>query len=67
MKLLPVICLALLIPFTSVAQDSAGSPAPIVFFDIAGTDFSGLREFYSSLSAWEIAEDGSFSTTIKNY
>ena len=38
--------------------------APIVFFDIAGPDSMALRDFYSSVFDWEIADDGRFSTGV---
>ena len=39
-------------------------PAPIVFFDIAGPDSEDLKNFYSTLFGWPIAEDGKFSTEV---
>lgn len=34
--------------------------APLVFFDIAGSDSVALRDFYSKLFGWNAAEDGQF-------
>lgn len=34
--------------------------APLVFFDIAGSDRTALRGFYSELFGWDAAEDGQF-------
>jgi predicted enzyme related to lactoylglutathione lyase len=39
-------------------------PAPIVFFDIAGPDSKVLKEFYSTLFGWPIANDGKFTTEV---
>ena len=47
---------------------------PIVFFDIAGPEESGLKEFYATAFDWDIAADGQFevsaatpiSATIRN-
>lgn len=39
---------------------------PIVFFDIAGPDDAGLREFYTSVFAWPIDEAGLFSVPINS-
>ncbi|HEX2559135.1 VOC family protein [Phenylobacterium sp.] len=35
--------------------------APVVFFDIAGSDFAAQRAFYSAVFGWDIAADGRFS------
>lgn len=34
--------------------------APLVFFDIAGSDGAALKSFYSGLFGWDAAEDGQF-------
>lgn len=34
--------------------------APIVFIDIAGSDFAAQRAFYGTVFGWEIEEDGHF-------
>jgi hypothetical protein len=53
-----------------VAQDTKGtpmsSPAPVVFFDIAGESSSSLAEFYSEIFGWQIAPDGRFTTQVKS-
>ena len=64
MKSLFLILTMMLIPLSLPAQEPSGAPAPIVFFDIAGPDMNQLREFYSSLFNWDIAANGSFSTTV---
>ncbi len=39
-------------------------PAPIVFFDIAGSDAASLNRFYSGLFGWDITADGKFATAV---
>jgi predicted enzyme related to lactoylglutathione lyase len=36
-------------------------PAPIVFFDLAGSDDQQLRRFYSELFDWPMSPDGRFT------
>ena len=45
------------------AKDAA-MPAPIVFFDIAGTELAKQAAFYKAVFGWEIAPDGSFSVPV---
>jgi predicted enzyme related to lactoylglutathione lyase len=40
-----------------VAGDTAPSPAPLVFFDIAGPDAARLRGFYAGVFGWSIGPD----------
>lgn len=40
--------------------------APIVFFDIAGSDSGALQKFYSTLFDWRIGSDGKFSVEVKS-
>lgn len=59
-----IICLcALGIPLVAGAQETPRSPAPLVFFDIAGEDSAVQRKFYADIFAWDIDETGSFSTS----
>lgn len=37
---------------------------PVVFFDIAGPDESGLHEFYSSIFGWDADQTGQFSVEV---
>jgi len=39
---------------TRAAEAGAPTPAPIVFFDIAGPDATGLRSFYGGVFGWKI-------------
>jgi predicted enzyme related to lactoylglutathione lyase len=51
--------------FAAHAADAPGapmSPAPIVFFDIAGPDSAKLRMFYSSIFGWQIDATGGIKT-----
>lgn len=50
----------------SLAQESAGggAPAPIVFFDIAGTDSASLAAFYERVFGWQIGTDGAFAAPV---
>lgn len=52
-----VVCLTLmhLLPQT---------PAPIVFFDIAGPDSAELRSFYRDVFDWDISDGGEFTVPI---
>ena len=36
-------------------------PAPIVFFDIVGSNLAEQRAFYATVFGWDIAPDGRFS------
>lgn len=64
MKLLLLMTIALILPITSWAQDNTRSPAPIVFFDIAGPDMNVLRTFYNTVFNWGIGGDGGFATSV---
>ena len=47
------------------AADTAGAPmtpAPIVFFDIAGTDAAKLKDFYAGNFGWSLAVNGEIKT-----
>jgi predicted enzyme related to lactoylglutathione lyase len=57
--------LALLSAGAAVAQGSSAAgqeetvmAAPIVFFDIAGSDSVAQRAFYSTVFGWQVADDG---------
>jgi len=39
---------------TNAAEAGAPTPAPIVFFDIAGPDAAALRSFYGGVFGWKI-------------
>ncbi len=57
--------LALLLPIAAHAADTKGTPvtpAPIVFFDIAGPDQDKQRAFYSGVFGWSVDPSGA----IKN-
>ena len=47
-------------------SDSGASPAPVVFFDIAGTAETGLADFYSTVFNWQIQADGSVTAQVKS-
>ena len=54
-----VACLALLSATPALAADAKGpppmtTPAPIVFFDIAGPDAAKLKDFYAGNFGWNI-------------
>ena len=38
--------------------------APIVFFDIAGPDLVGQRDFYAQVFGWDITPDGRLSVAV---
>jgi predicted enzyme related to lactoylglutathione lyase len=40
------------------------SPAPIVFFDIAGPDTTALAKFYGAVFGWRIGADGRFDIPV---
>ena len=40
------------------------SPAPIVFFDIAGPQSQQLIYFYSEIFGWSISQDGLFTAPV---
>jgi predicted enzyme related to lactoylglutathione lyase len=40
------------------------TPAPIVFFDIAGPDLGAQRAFYSSVFGWESAPTGHVAASV---
>jgi uncharacterized protein len=57
--------LIVLTPLTvSAAPQSQATPAPIVFFDIAGPDGPRLQKFYSELFAWKIGGGGTFAASV---
>lgn len=62
---LALLC-AVLFPLTASAapQEASRTPAPIVFFDIAGPDGARLQRFYADLFGWNVAQDGTFTTTV---
>lgn len=43
-------------------RDAMG--APILFFDIAGTDTAALRRFYNQVFGWQIGEAGTFTVPV---
>jgi uncharacterized protein len=53
----------LALPLAVGAQAPQRSPAPLVFFDIAGEDSAAQRKFYADIFAWDIDEQGNFSTS----
>lgn len=42
------------------------TPAPVVFFDIAGKQANTLSEFYSQIFGWQITPDGRFTAQVKS-
>jgi predicted enzyme related to lactoylglutathione lyase len=48
----------------TASPQAPASPAPIVFFDIAGPDSARLSKFYSELFTWKIGTDGGFSAPV---
>lgn len=42
----------------ALAADRPSTPAPIVFFDIAGPDAAKLRSFYGAAFGWRIGPSG---------
>jgi uncharacterized protein len=44
------------------AKEAPMTPAPIVFFDIAGPDSAKLSGFYSSIFGWQIDAKGGIKT-----
>jgi predicted enzyme related to lactoylglutathione lyase len=43
---------------------AAAAPAPIVFFDIAGTDLAGQAVFYKAVFGWDAAADGRLTVPV---
>jgi len=41
-----------------LAPIALAAPAPIVFFDIAGTDLASQAAFYKAVFDWDVAADG---------
>jgi uncharacterized protein len=62
MRFLVCLC-AFALPFVVGAQEPPRSPAPLVFFDIAGDDSATQRKFYAAIFAWDIDERGNFQTS----
>jgi uncharacterized protein len=48
----------------SAAPQPQATPAPVVFFDIAGPDGPRLHKFYNELFAWKIGQDGAFTAPV---
>jgi len=46
------------------AQGKSVSPAPIVFFDIAGPDTGSLAAFYREVFGWEAGPTGALSVPV---
>jgi len=46
------------------ASPGAGMPAPIVFFDIAGTDIASQAAFYKAVFDWDAAPDGRLTVPV---
>jgi uncharacterized protein len=46
------------------AQGKSVSPAPIVFFDIAGPDTGSLAAFYKTVFGWEAGPTGALSVPV---
>jgi len=62
--LLTIFAMLALLP-AARAADTAGAPmtpAPIVFFDIAGTDAAKLKDFYAGNFGWSLAVNGEIKT-----
>lgn len=59
-----VLCIALLPVTASAAQDTGPTPAPLVFFDIAGPDSARLQRFYADLFGWRMGTNSTFTTTV---
>jgi uncharacterized protein len=57
-------CVAFVPP--AYAQRAAGGsmPAPVVFFDIAGTSSDTLTRFYSEVFGWQVGADGRFVVPV---
>jgi uncharacterized protein len=47
-----------------IAQSAIPEPAPIVFFDIAGQDIDGLRNFYNVVFGWNIGEEQNLASPM---
>ncbi len=41
-------------------MSASSTPAPIVFFDLAGPDETALRRFYATVFAWPCGKPGNF-------
>jgi predicted enzyme related to lactoylglutathione lyase len=39
-------------------------PAPIVFFDIAGSDLKKQKAFYEAVFGWEVSAEGRFTAQV---
>ena len=61
-KILPALSTMLFATPAFAADTPATTPAPIVFFDIAGPDASKLRDFYAGNFGWEIGGDNLIKT-----
>ena len=47
-----------------LAQEPSRPAAPIVYFDIAGQESSGLRQFYAELFGWTQSQTGEVSVPV---
>jgi predicted enzyme related to lactoylglutathione lyase len=61
-KILFALSMGLTVSSAAIAADSGATPAPIVFFDIAGPDSAKLGAFYSSVFGWQIDSKGGIKT-----
>ena len=51
-----------LVPAAALAAPAA--PAPIVFFDIAGTDLTREAAFYKAVLGWDVGADGRLTVPV---
>ena len=57
MRKIIVTLLSLISPMV-FAQERPSTPAPIVYFDIAGQEIDSLKSFYSDLFGWDLSPGG---------
>jgi len=54
------------VAFGGLAPAALAAPAPIVFFDIAGTDLASQAGFYKAVFDWDVGPDGRLTVPAAN-
>jgi predicted enzyme related to lactoylglutathione lyase len=62
--IISVACVFLAVSISVAAQQRAGLPAPIVFFDIAGQKVDELKAFYADLFGWKSDSTGQLTIPV---
>jgi hypothetical protein len=61
MRTIVIFCLGL---YGAGALGQVSAPAPIVYFDIAGTDGAALQSFYADLFGWTTSQTGEVAIPV---